>query len=233
MTLLPEIQGLIMTVLFVLLGIVVIIALKKGWLANFRAGKDGVQFDTRDNEILNKQNAYDLQIKIIDIDENMREQCRKQASEIRRNLFHGLYEFDCCDVAKAAISYSMSTPLSIVIDKNHMRKKLTPSRKKMYIEELVREVGLEYDTFRKMASSGCDKHALPIFDEIHDQAHFLFENIWVRKVIDFLNMASEAKIKVYEDYLLRFRATGDAYNINICEVRIERNRQYIRESKHV
>jgi|GEM_PF-5826742 len=230
---LPELQGLIMTVLFVLLGIVVIVALRKGWLKNFRAGRDGVSFDARDHEMLNKQNAYDLQVKIHAIDDDMRDSCRAVAKEIRRQLFYGLYAFKSCELAKAAVSWALYFPLQQAIDDNHLRKKLSRTRINEYSENLLREIGLEYDTFCVMGTAGCDKHSLPMFVDIREQVENLIRTQWIRKVIEYMNSASESKIKTYEEYLVRFRATADQYNIDICQVRIARNRQYIRGSEYV
>ena len=230
---LPELQGLVMTVLFVLLGIVVIIALRKGWLKNFRAGRDGVSFDACDHEMLNKQNAYDLSVRINNIDIDMRGNCRSLAKEIRRQLFYGLYAFKSCELAKAAVSMALYFPLQQAVDENHLRKKLSRARINEYTEDLLTEIGLEYDTFRTMGSAGCDRHSLPSFFEIRSQVEDLIRSHWIKKIMGYMNSASETKIGTYEEFLIRFRATGDQYNMEICETRIARNRQYVRESEYV
>lgn len=233
LALLPELQGIIITFLFVLLGVAVIFALRKGWLKNFRAGRDGVQFDARDNETINKQNAHDMSVKINDVDSEMKHRNRKLVTEIRRKLFYGLYLFKTCDLAKAAVSMALYFPLLQAVEENHFRSRLTRASIGRYLDELVKEIGLEYDAFRVMGAAGCDKAGVPAFGEITPMVRELLESQWVSKVIGHMTQASEKKIKTYEDYLRRFRATGDQYSIEVCEARLERNRNYVKELRDV
>jgi len=169
------------------------------------------------------------------VDTDMRGRLLQEIMELRRKVFYGLNELGMCGATQALASMAFYFPLMKGILEDNYRHRLLHDRPHGYIDALLKEIGAEYDMFRAMsASSKYAGHVEAVtYESIRPIVEKFLREQFLLKLLEILKSVSERKLKHYNDYHPRFKASGDVYNLGIVENRIERHNRYLREVQSV
>ena len=216
--------------------ILLLIGLKKGWFKTVQLSlREGLIIDIpkQDSETINKLNAHSLSQGIADIDAQFKYKHRRLVFDMRVRVQRGFVASDLCDMTRAALAWSFYIPLMLAVEENHFRQKFLRSKIQNYLNDITKEIQGEYDLLALQAPEACVRAKLPSFSDITGWVETLLREQWVKKILEIMIWASESKIALYSEYLKKFTATGDTYNMQVCETCIDKNKAYIKELREM
>jgi Na+-transporting methylmalonyl-CoA/oxaloacetate decarboxylase gamma subunit len=216
--------------------IFLLIAINKGILKNFRAGKDGISFEQKDEKekkvrsgSLNKM----MDDSIVEYDGWIKDKATEYADAFRQGLRRFLDPFIQYPSGKRSVSGAIRFPLYNAIRSNKFKIKLRPENIENYLDGLMEKIRAEYDDVDdEQENFICPIHnthcvQFPSFDELATGLRDQVKKYWLLPTKEAQIEMHRKKIELYKKYIPAFQDIEDDDRVAICNICIKKNEGYI------
>jgi hypothetical protein len=130
----------------ILIFILVIIGSKHGWFSNFKAGKDGIEFSSNQNQKRARvEKLRELLKKTIDDqDDKLEEYAQERADILRSGIKQYLDQFIRFPSGQRSLSGAIRIPLYNANRRNKFVEKLRPEKIEQYLDCIMKDIADEY-----------------------------------------------------------------------------------------
>ena len=236
----PEITKIIIYCAFGELGfILLLVAIKMGWIGSASIGKGGVGITANKKEVQRQYDAGTIKFnqdkKVREYDDELTGYAIEKADKLRRTLAIELNSKIFCLGTIRALSGGLRFPLYDASRKNNFKDKLKPENIKNYMNEIIKEIVEEYKAFaieREMSFCGNDAKTkcpeLPSVDSLIDTVQKKIIENWALPIRHKNIEICRKKIEHYKENIPQYKALGDEVNIKIAEDCINNNQEHIK-----
>jgi hypothetical protein len=208
----------------------------KGWFRSFRAGKDGISFEKkeeREKKIQSGNLNKMLDNAIVECDGWIKDKSTDYADQLRHGLRKFLDPFIQYPSGRRSVSGAIRIPLYNAIKSNKFKIKLRPENIEEYLDSLMEKIGAEYED----VDDEQDKFVCPIhntacikFPKYEELAAGLREQVkkkWLFPTKEAQIEMHKKKIALYNQYIQTFKDMGDEDRVAISMECIKKNEGYI------
>lgn len=219
--------------------ILLIIAIKSGWISNVIIGKGGVDIRVNKKEVKRLYDAgttkYNQDTKILEYDEELRTFAIEKSDKLRRTLAIEFNSKILCIGTIRALSGGLRYPLYEAARSNNFKEKLRPENSREYLDTITKEIIEEYKIFaieREMSYCGNNSEVkcpnLPDIDGLIDGVRDKIISNWAIPIRNKNKEICRKKIELYEKNIPEYRSLGDEVNVKIAEDCIKKNQEHIK-----
>jgi hypothetical protein len=220
--------GIILVFIFLLL------AMGKGWLKNFKAGRDGISFEQEKKKKVKSGHLNKMMDDNINkCDEWTKDQATKLADNLRRCLRRFLDPFIQYPSGRRSVSGAIRSPLYNAVRANEFKIKLRPENIEAYLDGLMEKIRAEYeDVDDEQVKFVCPIHRtdciqFPKFDELTSGLREQIKKYWLLPLKDYQIEMHRKKIEIFKKNISIFQDIEDDDRVDICKFCIKKNEGYI------
>jgi len=237
----PEILRLfiISTAVIVCL-VIVIVAGANGWLRSILINRDGIGIESAKRETENRYESGNLHKVMNDqihkLDGEMIDFALDKSNDVRKHLARQLNTHIPCVSSRRALAAALRYPLYEASRRNNFKHALRRNKIGPYIDQLMRELSSEYETYSvELENNTCPVNLarncknIPPLADVFDGVRYQLVNHWANPIRNEQIDTHRKKIKVYLEHAPIFEQLGDIVMVKVCRDCAAKNQDYIRE----
>jgi len=237
----PEILRLFIIAAAIIIGLmIVIVAGARGWLRSVRISKDGIGFETSNKETQKRYESGNLHKVMNDqihkLDREMINFALDKSNDVRKHLARQLNTHVPCVSSRRALAAALRYPLYEASRWNNFKHVLRHNRTGHYIDQLMRELSSEYETYSvEIENNTCPVNLtrtcknIPPLEDVFNGIRYQLVDHWANPIRNEQIETHRKKIKVYLEHAPIFEQLGDMVMVKVCRDCAAKNQDYIRE----